>query len=214
MKCLFINTAISDASVAFIESDQLISIANEKSSKDLSSKIFFMIDTVLENAHCTPQNLDKIFVVTGPGSFTGIRIGLTIAKTMAWALKIALVPISTLEFLATTSLTNSANIISLIDARRGYVYAGGYDQDLNLIMNDQYISIDQLLSKYSSSSNIEFVSYDDFSTFDSKHPSPDYRKIIKKHENDIVENCHTINPVYLKLTEAEANKIDHEHSNC
>lgn len=208
MRYLFVNTAVSVSSVALIEDRKVVSIAEEKNSNDLSSKIFFMIDKVFQDGKCKPQDLNKIFVVTGPGSFTGIRIGLAIAKTMAWTLKIDLIPISTLEMLA-TSEKESTMIVSLIDARRNYVYAGVYDHNLSPVIDEQYILLDDLLEKISSIKTV-FVSYDHFENLDIKTPTIDYLKIISKHENDIVVNCHSVNPVYLKLTEAEEKRIENK----
>lgn len=60
------------------------------------------------------KDLDKIFVTVGPGSFTGTRVGLTIAKTVAWTLKLPVVPISTLELYASTK-RNEEYLISFIN---------------------------------------------------------------------------------------------------
>ena len=100
MRYLLINTAVSVSNIVLVENDQIVSKVESVNEKDLSAKIFFMIDQVFRDANCIPEDLDKIFVVNGPGSFTGIRIGLTIAKIMAWSLKIDLIPISCLELLA------------------------------------------------------------------------------------------------------------------
>ena len=203
MKYLIINTATTTSSVALLDDNKIISNIEENNAKDLSSKIFFMIDKVLKDGLCIPQSLNKIFVVVGPGSFTGIRIGLTIAKTMAWALKIDLIPISSLELLASTKNIEKNQIFALIDARRESVYAGGYTSNLEEIMTDKYLKIEELKIQYPDFSNISFVSYDMFEKIATMRPNPDYIKIVKKHKNDRVENCHKINPNYLKLTEAE-----------
>lgn len=208
MRYLFINTAISVSTIALIEDDEVVAICEEYNANDLSSKIFLMIDKVFQEASITPTELNKIFVVNGPGSFTGIRIGLSIAKTMAWALNIDLIPISSLELLATTS--NENVIISLIDARRNYVYAGVYDSNLEVIMQDKYISIDELTKLYPNTKE-KYVSYDIFDGIKIEKPMIDYIKIIKKHKNDEANSCHKVNPVYLKLTEAEEKRIKNEH---
>lgn len=204
MKSLLINTAISVSSVVLIDEDQVVSIVEEENANDLSSKIFYMIDQLFSDNDYEIKDINRVFVVSGPGSFTGIRIGMTIAKTMAWALKIDLIPISSLELLACIFGENKN--LSLIDARHQCVYAGGYDSNLNVFFEDQYISSDELLKKFDNDSDIQFVSYDEIALFQVQKPNIDYLKIVKKHESDEVMNCHFVNPVYLKLTEAEEKK--------
>lgn len=209
MRYLFINTAVSVSTVAFIENNTILSIYEECNLNDLSEKIFFMIDKVFTESGYTPNDLNKIFVVNGPGSFTGIRIGLAIAKTMAWALHIDLIPISCLELIATTP--SEGFIISMIDARRNYVYAGVYDHSLQEILPDQYISIEKLIKLYPRTKG-KYVSYDTFDSIESEKPKIDYIKIIKKHEHDNTIPCHSVNPTYLKLTEAEEKRKNNENS--
>ena len=160
----------------------------------MSSNVMPVIEEAFKISGIKPKDLDKIFAVNGPGSFTGIRVGLTVAKTMAWALKVPVVPISSLEVIASTG--NDKNNIALIDARRGYVYAGAYDENLNNTFEDCHILLEHL--------NIDgiYISYDDF---EGINPNPDILKIVKKHEKDKGVNPHTLNPNYLKLTEAEEN---------
>ena len=195
MKYLFIDSATSNLVVALIIDNDIKYIYNKKVDKDMSSEIIPVINETLNKTNTKPNQITKIFAVNGPGSFTGIRVGLTVAKTMAWALKIPVVPISSLEVIA--SGTPFDTNLALINARRGYVYAGEYDKNLNVIMPDTYILFD-LLEKKSKS-----ISYDNI--YDSVKPEIDIIKIVKKHQNDNGVNPHALNPKYLKLTEAEEN---------
>ena len=195
MKYLFIDSATSNLVVALIIDNDIKYIYNKKVDKDMSSEIIPVINETLNKTNTKPNQITKIFAVNGPGSFTGIRVGLTVAKTMAWALKIPVVPISSLEVIA--SGTPFDTNLALINARRGYVYAGEYDKNLNGIMPDTYILFD-LLEKKSKS-----ISYDNIC--DSVKPEIDIIKIVKKHQNDNGVNPHALNPKYLKLTEAEEN---------
>jgi len=110
----------------------------------MSSKILTIIEEGLTENNISIKSIDKIFVVNGPGSFTGVRIGVTIAKTIAWALNKDLVPLSSLEYMATSN-SNKKYLISMIDARRGNVFAGIYDSNLNCIKKDSLIGLDELL---------------------------------------------------------------------
>lgn len=190
MKYLFIDSATTNLVVAIINNGKIAYIYNNNDNHDTSSKMMPVLAEAFNKTELKPQNIDKIFVVTGPGSFTGIRVGLTVAKTMAYTLNIPIVPISSLEVMASGN-----GGTALINARRGYVFAGTYDKDLNNVYPDSYVLMNDSLVK-------PYVSYDTFD-FDTLKPSIDVLKVIVKHENDNPVNPHTINPNYLKLTEAE-----------
>ena len=194
MNILFLSSSTTNLVVAIIINGKIVYQAVNKYNQDMSSYIMVILDEAFKEAGIKPQNLNKIMVTNGPGSFTGIRIGLSLAKTMAFSLNIPVIPISTLEMIASGS---NKRVIALIDARRGYVYAGGYDENLNSFMPDSYVSIDKIKD------NGVIVSEDDFD-FTVEKPSLDILKIINKHLNDKATSPHMLNPNYLKETEAEA----------
>lgn len=202
MISLFIDTSSSAAVVALYNNEKPISIIKEENMQDISSHIMPMIDKLFSNNNLRINQVNKIFVVNGPGSFTGLRIGVTIAKTLAWSLKIPVVPISSLEVLASTTF-ESDYIIPYIDARRDYVFAGIYDMDLNSGVNDQYISIDSLLSYLIDDKTYTFVGDKEMSFNNTIVPDINLDKVISKHLNDEGVNPHSLNPNYLKKTEAE-----------
>ena len=202
MKYLFINSATANLVVAILIDGKITYLYDNNDDKDASSKIMPAIDEAFKLSNIAPKEIDKIFVVNGPGSFTGIRVGLTVAKVMGYSLNIPVIPISSLEFMCSGY---DYDVMGLINARRGYVYAGGYDKDLNSIYKDCYILFDDV------SSNMKYVSYDKFD-FEVLFPKFDLLKIIKKHENDVVQNVHSINPNYLKLTEAEEKRLNDQRS--
>ncbi len=197
MKYLFIDSATTNLVVAIINEGKIAYIYDNNDGHDTSSKMMPVLSEAFENAGLKPQDIDKIFVVTGPGSFTGIRVGLTVAKTMAYALNIPIVPISSLEVMASCS-----GGTALINARRGYVFAGTYDEKLNVIYPDSYVLMSDKLDK-------PYISYDEFE-FTVEKPKIDVLKVIKKHENDYPVNPHTLKPNYLKMTEAEENFNKHD----
>ena len=197
MKYLFIDSATTNLVVAIINEGKISYIYNSNDGHDTSSKMMPVLALAFEKANLKPQNIDKIFVVTGPGSFTGIRVGLTVAKTMAYALNIPIIPIPSLEVMASED-----GGTALINARRGYVYAGTYDKDLNVVFPDSYVLMSDKLAK-------PYISYDVFD-FETSKPNIDILKVIFKHENDSSVNPHTIKPNYLKMTEAEENLMKHD----
>ena len=197
MKYLFIDSATTNLVVAIINDGKITYIYNSNDNHDMSSKMMPVLAEAFDKSCLKPQDIDKIFVVTGPGSFTGIRVGLTVAKTMAYTLKIPIVPISSLEVM-TSGICGTA----LINARRGYVFAGTYDNELNNIYPDSYVLMNDDLIK-------PYISYDSFD-FEVVKPNIDVLKVVMKHEKDEPVNPHTIKPNYLKLTEAEEKLKNHD----
>jgi tRNA threonylcarbamoyl adenosine modification protein YeaZ len=197
VKTLFIDTSHYKRACAVIIDNKIVSIKDEKNDNNLAEVMLNNIIEVLEAANIILTELDNIMVVTGPGSFTGVRVGVTIAKTMGYTKNIKVIPISSLEVMA-----SGTESIALIDARRGYVYAGGYDNKLNNFFKDQYISLEEVTNKYKDK---HFVSYTQFDNIDINKPIIDILKIVNKHINDEGVNPHSLNPNYLKLTEAEEN---------
>lgn len=199
MITLFIDTSCETLTVALIRNDSLLGESTISSSEH-SKYAMTEIEKLFKNNSISPQNVDKIMVVNGPGSFTGIRIGVTIAKTYAWACKINVIPISTLKSYALSN--NGYNYyVPFIDARRGYVYAGIYDKDYNTILDDTYILLDDLIKKVESLDNYVFIGKS------NKEEILDNKLNIMniynyyKDENGI--SPHALMPNYLKKTEAE-----------
>ena len=204
---LFIDTSTSYPIVSIIENNNIKAMFNKKIDTDISVSIFSILDTMFKELNITPQDIKKIFIANGPGSFTGTRIGVTIAKVYGYSLNVDLIPVSTLEVLA--GGVNKDYIVPVIDARRGFVYAGIYDKDLNKIVDDRYISLDKLKEELEGKDYV-FVSYDDIAG--SIKPKIDLIKVINKHEQDIPVNAHGLNPNYLKKTEAEEKLSDKKNN--
>lgn len=197
MKILFLDTSSFFVSIAIVDNSNILYKYNGIIKDDMSSKIMPLIREGFNSIDFDIKDIDKIMVVNGPGSFTGVRIGVTVAKTIAWSLKKDIITISSLEYLATTNC-NTKYIIPMIDARRGFVFSAVYDSNLNIIEKDCYTAINSF-DKYLSLGTI--VSNDDIDG--SINPNYDIIKIINKHINDIPQNPHSVKPEYLKLTEAE-----------
>ena len=199
---LFIDTSFSKVILALTKEDKIVKYIEENNDQTLSDRIFIMMERLFEGQSRT--NISKIFVASGPGSFTGVRIGVTIAKTIAWSLNVPVIPVSSLEVLAST-ISNEDGIVVYMDARRGNVFGGIYDNQLNPIVEDAHISYEELLLKVPEGNII----YSSHTILDEKFPviSPrvNVLSIIQKHKDDIPVNTHELVPNYLKLTEAEEN---------
>ncbi len=203
MISLFLDSSDKKVIVALLSGGKLIDSIIEENDNHLSEKFLPMIERIIAKNQLQIDIIDAIYVINGPGSFTGVRVGVTTAKVMAWGLKKRIIPISELALLATT-LTNKKYIVPYIDARRNAVYAGIYDKNLNSVMADAYISIDNLMKKIDHIEDVEFVSY--YNNIEHTiEPNIDIEKIVQKHYNDEGINPHQVVPNYLKRTEAEEN---------
>lgn len=205
MISLFLDTSSSNMIIGVYEDDKELYLNIEKSNNDLSEKLLPSIKNALESINKKIDNIDNIYVVNGPGSFTGIRIGVTVAKTISWSLNKKINTISELELLSSGDY-DKKYIIPMIDARRNYVYAGIYDNNGNNVYKDSYISIDNLLNKVkeiTSLDDFKFVSYDEIDLKDVEKPNINVLKLIKKYKDVESLNPHFVNPNYLKKTEAE-----------
>ena len=202
MRVLYIDTSSDYLYSGIVVDDKLVSSIKKKYEKDLSKEALPKIIELFDEANITPKDLDKIIVVNGPGSFTGIRIGITIAKTIAWSLNINITPISGLTAMAISSNTNTYKM-PLIDARRGYVYGAIYDKDNNKVIEDSHIELKELLDK-SKDLEIKAITNNDLDINIKKESyDPNILKIVKYFETSDGINPHLVNPIYLKKTEAE-----------
>ena len=143
MKVLYIDTSSSFLYSAITEDDKVISEVKEEYGQSLSEVALPKIVEMFNKNNLSPKDVDKIFVVNGPGSFTGIRIGITIAKVYAWSLNI---PITTIYSLEAMSLSSNKNIVHvpIINARRGFVFAAIYDANQKELLKPQHIKIEDL----------------------------------------------------------------------
>ncbi len=123
MKILSIDTTSVAGSVALSEGDALVAQEQQGASGTHSEKLIATIDHLLGIASWDRADLEAIAVAVGPGSFTGLRIGLATAKGLAMALDLPLAGASSLQSLALNGRGFDGTVVPLIDARRGEIYA-------------------------------------------------------------------------------------------
>ena len=159
-KILCLETATTNCSVAISEKGQLVAIKehNEKNYTH-SEQLHVFIEHVLNESSCKFSDLDAIAVSKGPGSYTGLRIGVSAAKGLCFSLDIPLLAIPTLEILATQiDAQKDEIIVPLIDARRMEVYSAVYDENHNEIRKTKAEVIDEKsFGEFSSKSKIHLV---------------------------------------------------------
>lgn len=204
MRILYIDTTTRYLYTGVVGDNNLLAEIKEDFGTDLSKVTLNNIKNMLDSINLEPKDIDKIIVVNGPGSYTGIRIGVTIAKTFAYSLKKEITTISSLQAMAVSSKKGTNYIAPIIDARRGYSFAAIYDKDYNPILKEQYINTDTL---HLALENLP----GDYTVIGSslgvtEEYNPDILKIVNTFKDKESINPHSVNPIYLKLTEAEENK--------
>lgn len=133
-KLLAIDTSTSVMSVALMNGEHLLTESNETVDRSHSNKLIPAIHELISSQGISMKDIDGIAVGHGPGSYTGVRIGVTAAKTFAWSLRIPLISVSSLEALAYGAMNKEFAhekqwIIPIMDARRTQVYTGLYVVD-------------------------------------------------------------------------------------
>ena len=127
---LNIETATTNCSVSLSkEGETLVLKEDYNSNYSHAESLHLFIDAVFKEANLKPQDVDAIAVSKGPGSYTGLRIGVSAAKGLCFALNKPLISVDTLQALAHQVTIDSGCIVPMLDARRLEVYASVYDKD-------------------------------------------------------------------------------------
>jgi len=179
---LFIDTHLNDVVVILSENDIILNKEIIRNEKQNSKIIMPLIKKIL--ADKIPES---ITIVNGPGSFTGVRLGVTIAKTLAYTWQIPIRSITTLECLAIS--TNELEKIVAFTDNNGY-YIGIFDQNCNLIGNYEYLNkleLEKFSKKYNVLTDLEI----------------NYEKVIKVANKKQILNPHEVNPIYIKKIDVE-----------
>jgi tRNA threonylcarbamoyladenosine biosynthesis protein TsaB len=126
MKYLTIDTTTKVTALSLAEDGCLIAEGFLHTSKTHSERLIPMLDQLLNAASWTLQELEMIGVVRGPGSFTGIRIGIATAQGLAQVLKLPLLAVLSLDALAWAGLGRVEDIVPILDARKNEWYTARY----------------------------------------------------------------------------------------
>ena len=221
---LGIETANAPLSVAVVNDGKVVAEVVQNIKLTHSVGAMPAIEEVIKKAGIEVSQIDAIAVSKGPGSYTGVRIGVTLAKTLAWSLQKPLVGVSSLKALAANARLSNELICALFDARRQNVYAGVYEgTTLNTVMEDQHDHIDGLLEKLKAYNRpVVFIGTDVSMYFekiqevlgDNAIRAPftmdlprasEVVELAKTEELPDVDAVHTFIPEYRRMAEAEAN---------
>lgn len=227
MKILAFDSSNQALTVAIIEDEEILTEQIINVKKNHSIQLMPAIDEALKQSKMSLDDLDRIAVASGPGSYTGLRIAVTIAKSLAWSKEIDLVGISSLKVLAGNSFSGEKKlIVPLFDARRKNIYTALYSRnergELIQLEEDTHIAAEQwaafLVEKYADQS-IELVGTDAkefLPIFEEKLgdkvqlvpasqdlPRASVLALLARTEE--IADTHHFTPTYLKLAEAEEN---------
>jgi tRNA threonylcarbamoyladenosine biosynthesis protein TsaB len=141
---LNIDTALELASVCLANDEDIIALAINENQKDHAAWLHSAIAEVLQKNSLNPDQLAAVGVSIGPGSYTGLRVGLAAAKGLCYALKIPLIAVSTLEMMAYAVKDEATGLICpMIDARRMEVFAAIYNKSMQEKVPAQALIIDE-----------------------------------------------------------------------
>lgn len=144
---LNIDTALETASVCLAKDNELLQLVTNENQKDHAAWLHTAIADVMKKAGYTSTQLEAVAVSIGPGSYTGLRVGLASAKGFCYALNIPLIAINTLKMIAlaikNSGISNENIICPMIDARRMEVFTALYDMDLIEKQSAQAMIIDE-----------------------------------------------------------------------
>lgn len=160
MKILALETSAITASVAICEDEKLLGQCFQNSGLTHSVTLMPMVTQLLDNVGLTLHDMDMVAVAVGPGSFTGVRIGVAAAKGLAWPEGKPCAPCSTLESMAWQCAHMEGEICAVMDARRSQVYAArflAHDGTLTRLSEDAAIGLDQLAEELEKSDNPKFL---------------------------------------------------------
>jgi tRNA threonylcarbamoyladenosine biosynthesis protein TsaB len=129
LRILAVDTSTSTGGVAILEDDRIVAEWILSSKETHNRRLLGTLDCVLSKVGCSINDVDCFAVTVGPGSFTGLRIGLSTVKALAWVLDKAYVGIPSLDALAAPLGFAALPVCALIDARKNEVYCGRYRSD-------------------------------------------------------------------------------------
>ena len=165
MLSLGIETSGMLCSVAWQENNLILLEYNYNIPNNHSAMLSDLINQGFKKLNKTPDDIDFVAVASGPGSFTGLRIGMSYAKGFCYALGITIISVSNFEVLASQVVDNKFPIYTLIDANRGRVYEGIFKSD-KLMIDDKMVI-----------KTCEF------------NPEDDTKSTIIVNNSDLIESC-------------------------
>ena len=207
MICLFLDSSSEKLKVSLLSDDSIIYDKELITKNDHSSYLVPSIEEAFKNNNIGYKDLDRIIVGVGPGSFTGTRISITVAKVYGYSFDIDTYGISSLEMMIYGN-DNYDYYVPVIEDKNNNLYYAIFNKDKKRIIDDKYSSIEELydeIEKYDG--NILIIShankeYDKYDVVEEKLNACEINKNILINNKKI--NPHLLKPNYIKKIEAES----------
>lgn len=190
MYSLFIDTHDKDIVITLFKNGKVLASSIKTSERHHSDFTMPMLDNILKDNNITVHNLNEILVVNGPGSFTGVRLGVTIAKTLAYTLNIPIKTITSLETLAISNNSKKDKLVIIHDIKG--VYGATFKEN-------------KLDGEIFYKSNVEFEEMNKDKYLIIEEGTLDMEGIYEYVKNIKPTIAHKVNPLYVKVIEALKN---------
>jgi tRNA threonylcarbamoyladenosine biosynthesis protein TsaB len=226
MNILAIDTSNLVLAISVITEDVVLGEFATNLKKNHSVRLMPMISQLLDEIGMEPSELSAVVAARGPGSYTGVRIGVSTAKSMAWSLGIPLIGVSSLEVLAYNGAYFAGLIVPLFDARRGQIFTGAYkwiDGTVQCVSADRIVLFADMLSELKETEEKVLFLGDDLSIHreaavevlgDQAVFAPASYQLpraahlaqagLQAYREGRVEDTQAFTPSYLQMAEAEA----------
>ena len=207
MICLFFDTSSDLLKVSLIKDDKIIFDKELHTKNDHSSYLVPTIDEAFKSNNIDFKELDEIIVGNGPGSFTGTRISIAVAKTYAFSFNIPVYMISSLEELIYDN-DGYDFYVPIIEEKKYNLYFSIFDKDKKRVMDDTYSSTEYMYKKLEELDGkilLISLSNKEYEKYDTVKASINALNIMKNIDvNNEKVNPHLLKPNYIKKIEAEA----------
>lgn len=232
MKILAFDSTAKTASVAVTEDDRLLGLYNIENGLTQSELLLPMAENLMKSLKLTFSDIDAFAAAVGPGSFTGVRIGVSLVKGLAFSKNKPCIAVSTLESIANNLVALPGIIISAMDARRNQIYTATFSSDgkaLERKTPDRAISIDSLAEELKNCDTADiYIAGDGYDVLRrglserginvketpelliSQNAYSCAKAAYKAYANGSVETDITIAPTYLRMPQAERERLERE----
>ncbi len=231
MRILAFETSAKAASVALMDGEKLLGESYQNTGLTHSQTLLQMAEDLLETCGFTPGEIEAVAVAAGPGSFTGVRIGVAAAKGFAWGGELPCCGVSTLEAMALNLGVHSGYVLPVMDARRNQVYTATFYAENGVLIRkteDRAIALEELKEEIKNLSEPVFLVGDGsilcYNTLKEEVPSlvcpPEHRMHqraagVGLSANRMLaagEKCDaaSLAPNYLRLSQAERERLERQ----